>query len=103
MLHLLPFSAIITALAFALSSAGKATSRAAFERAIGDLQLVPQRLTKPLVLAVLAAESAVVSLIVAPQARPPLRKTTSSSRLPHTVLLMPKVRSNRAGYRSGQG
>ena len=64
MLHLLLFAAITTALAFALSSAGKATSLAAFERAISDLRLVPQRLIRPLALAVLAAESAVVALIV---------------------------------------
>ncbi|MDE2994195.1 MAG: hypothetical protein OXU67_09965 [Chloroflexota bacterium] len=64
MVHLLLFSAITMALAFTLSSAGKATNRAAFERTIGDLRLVPQRLTQPLALAVLAAESAVVVLIV---------------------------------------
>ena len=64
MVHLLLFSAITTALAFALSSAGKATNRAAFEQAIGDLRLVPPRLTRPLALVVLAAESAVVVLIV---------------------------------------
>ncbi len=67
MLHLLPFSAVTTAPAFVLSSAGKVTSRAAFERAISDLRPVPQRHTKPLALAVLAAEGAVVFLIVAPQ------------------------------------
>ena len=64
MLHLLLFSAVTTTLAFALSSAGKATSLAAFERAISDLRLLPQRLTQPAALAVLAAESAVVALIV---------------------------------------
>lgn len=64
MVHLLLFSAVTTALAFALSSAGKATSRAAFEQAIRDLRLVSPRLTKPVALAVLAAESAVVVLIV---------------------------------------
>ncbi len=64
MLHLLLFAAITTALAFALSSAGKATSLAAFERAISDLRLVPQRLTHPLALTVLAAEITVVALIV---------------------------------------
>ena len=64
MVHLLLFSAVTTALAFALSSAGKATSRAAFERAIRDLRLVPPRLTKPVALGVLAAESTVVALIV---------------------------------------
>lgn len=41
MLHLLLFSTLTIALAFALSSAGKATNRAAFERAISDLRLVP--------------------------------------------------------------
>ena len=40
MSHLLLFSAITTALAFTLSSAGKATSLAAFQRAINDLRLV---------------------------------------------------------------
>ena len=64
MVHLLLFSAITTALAFALSSAGKATNLAAFQRAINDLRLVPQRLTQPIALAVLAAEMAVVALIV---------------------------------------
>ncbi len=64
MVYLLLFSALTTALAFTLSSASKATNRAAFERTIGDLRLVPQRLTQPLALAVLAAESAVVVLIV---------------------------------------
>ena len=64
MVHLLLFSAITTALAFALSSAGKATSRTAFERAIGDLRLVPRRLTQPIALGVLAAEMAVVVLII---------------------------------------
>ncbi len=64
MLHLLLFAAITTALAFALSSAGKVASRAAFERAIGDLRLVPPRLVSHIALAVLAAESAVVGLIV---------------------------------------
>ncbi len=64
MSHLLLFSAIATALAFVLSSAGKATNLAAFERAVRDLRLVPPRLTKPVALAVLAAESTVVALIV---------------------------------------
>ena len=64
MVHLLPFSALTTALAFALSSAGKATNLAAFQRAINDLRLVPQRLTRPIALGVLAAESAVVALII---------------------------------------
>ena len=64
MMHLLLFSAITTALGFTLSSAGKATNRAAFERTINDLRLVSSRLTRPLALVVLAAESAVIVLIV---------------------------------------
>ena len=64
MSHLLLFSAVTTALAFAFSSAGKATNLAAFQRAISDLRLVPQRLTRLIALGVLAAESAVVALIV---------------------------------------
>ena len=64
MVHLLLFSALTTALAFALSSAGKATNLAAFQRAISDLRLVPQRLTRPIALGVLAAEIIVVTLIV---------------------------------------
>ena len=64
MAPLLLFAGIATALAFALSCAGKANSRAAFEQAVRDLRLVPPRLTKLVALAVLAAESAVVVLIV---------------------------------------
>ncbi len=64
MSHLLLFSALTTVLAFAVSSAGKATSLAAFERAISDLRLVPKSVTQPVALAVLAAEIAVVALIV---------------------------------------
>ena len=74
MLHLLLCSAVATALAFTLSSAGKATSRAAFQRASGDLRLLPPHLTKPLGLAVLAAESTVVPLITAPQEESPFMK-----------------------------
>ena len=64
MVHLLLFSAVTTTLAFTLSSAGKATNLAAFEQAVRDLRLVPPRLTKPVALTVLAAEIAVVILIV---------------------------------------
>lgn len=63
-MHLLLFSAVTTTLAFTLSSAGKATNLAAFEQAVRDLRLVPPRLTKPVALTVLAAEIAVVILIV---------------------------------------
>ncbi len=64
MSHLLLFSALTTVLAFAVSSAGKATNRAAFEQAIGDLRLLPRSMTRPTALAVLAAEISVVALIV---------------------------------------
>ncbi|MCS6911014.1 MAG: hypothetical protein NZM11_10705, partial [Anaerolineales bacterium] len=57
------FSRLALALAFAASSLGKLRDHAAFEQAVRDFRVLPERLVRPGAYLFLASESAVVVLM----------------------------------------